>query len=144
MSVVEKLQKQAEIDSHVDEVKKIAADTKEKAKLLQTVVYDNSNPHPAKVAVMFALVLALIWLIYIMFVKPNMSGVWLDTKGNKWIIEQNMCQVKVKMILDGKTVKGTAKITGNIFKFKGIIGVWNYNDVVVFINGGGGMERLRD
>ena len=144
MSVVENLQSQANEANQLEEIKKIAAETKEKGKLLQTTVYDNSNPHPAKVAMIFALILMAIWLIYLLFVKPNMSGVWIDTNGNKWIIEQSVHgDTRVKVIMKGKTIKGKARITGNIFKFKGTVGVWNYNDVVVFMNINGGMERIK-
>ena len=133
-----------DLDSNLKKIKEIAADTKEKAKLLQSVVEDNANPHPAKVAIIFALILATIWLLYIIFVKPNMSGIWIDTQGNKWVVHQTLGDMKVKVITNDRVIKGHGKLTDNIFKFKGYTGVWNYDDVVVFLGSSGGMERVKD
>ena len=70
-----------------------------------------------------------------------MSGVWLDTNGNKWVIEQTLNDIQIKIIKNSKVIKGKAKLTENILKFRDYTGIWNYNDIVVFL-GGGGMERV--
>jgi hypothetical protein len=142
-NITEGLEKENSLAALTKRIEEIAAENKKRAKTLQAIVNDNANPHPAHVALIFALVLAVIWLIYIIFVKPNISGVWIDTKGNKWIIDHSFSSVDVKLITNGKTIKGKAKITDNIFKFKEYTGIWNYNDIVIFI-GGGGMERVKN
>ena len=141
-SNVSALSKEAEEAANIKQIQEIAKKNKAHAEHLTEVVHDNANPHPAYVALIFALVLGVIWLLYIIFIKPNISGVWMDTSGNKWIVEQSFSDVDVKVVTNNRVIRGKAKLTDNIFKFKKYVGVWNYDDVVIFL-GGGGMERVK-
>lgn len=124
------------------EAERIAKETS----LLQKNVYRNSNPHPYAVVLILVLTIALIWLLYTMFVKPVASGEWIDTvSGNVWYVQHNTFTNNVRVvILDSNRkmlFKGCGRLNDGILKVRDIVGIWNYSDMILFV-GGGGLQKV--
>ena len=105
----------------------------EERKLLQKYVYDSANPSPIVIAVIVLAAFAIIYVIYLIFVKPCMSGEWVDIKGNVWLIKHK--------ILTGNVVAECAegihrgKVSDNFVEIGNLAGVWNYGNTIIFIDG---------
>lgn len=100
---------------------------------LKKYVHENANPSPVFVLGIFILVLVILWVLYLMFIKPNASGIWYDDENNMW--EINHCYFRgLTVRLNGENVK--CQISDNLFKCGSLLGIWNYSDIIVFINGG--------
>ncbi len=106
---------------------------KERA-LLQKKVYDLANPSPIFVASVVIAVLLAMYLIYVIFLKPCMSGEWLDHAGNTWDITHNRFTGNFRVRINGEC-KGSGKALDNYVRYGDLIGVWNYGNVIVFTEG---------
>jgi len=104
-----------------------------RAERLQKYIYDNANPSPVLVICIVIGVIFLIWLLYILFLKPSLTGEWYDEKDRKYIL----CHSKITgdLSVNGST-KGVC-VNGNFVKIGDQIGVWNYGNIIMFVNGGG-------
>lgn len=152
----------ADAATHADEQKKIdeyvtsrrasvAKKTKEEADSLQQFVYNNANPNPVVVAFSIIGIIAGLWFLHILFLKPSISGKWSDSDDCIWDIHHNKFtnNISVKRVVRGTGKLSNAKFTetgcgvvmDNLFKYKNIIGVWNYSDVILFVDGGG-LQRI--
>ena len=101
-----------------------AAKAEEERKLLQKTVYDSSNPSPIFVTCMVIGTLLIMYIVYVIFLKPCMSGIWIDIAGNQWYIDHSV----VKNIF-------TVYIDDNYLQFGDLVGVWNYSDQIFFTDG---------
>jgi hypothetical protein len=122
--------------------------------LLQKHIYDNANPNPVIVALCCVMIIVGLFAFYIMFMKPCATGKWHAQDGSLWIIKHNLFNNKlsVKCITRKKTDVGKSKkvifymngkMRDNIFNVGDTVGLWNYSDVVLFMNGGG-MQRIHE
>lgn len=87
------------------------------------------------------LVIGTAYLGYLLFMKPNMTGVWLDSNGRRWYLRHSRLNSKLSVRIDGDGL-GYCSVSDNMVKIGTLIGVWNYNDQVVFLNGEV-IERVR-
>lgn len=106
-----------------------------KAETLQTVIYENANPSPWFIAMAIIGLLLGIWIIYVILLKPNMSGEWYDHNGQQWIIEHGLFN-DLLCVRIAAGPKITCQLSGNTFKCVDKLGVWNYGNVVLFLRGG--------
>lgn len=118
-----------------------AEKTKKEAELLQHYVHLSANPHPIVIALIIFGVFVGLWLLNIIFLKPSVSGEWLNTTGQIWRLSHNKFTGDVCVKTD--TSSGTGEISDNLFMYNGIIGIWNYSDVILFVDGGG-MQRIHN
>jgi hypothetical protein len=117
-------------------VKKVEED----AAVMQKEIFDTINPNPVYVALIIIGILAAIWLLYVLLVKKTICGEWRDTDKCTWFIKQNRFtnDLGITITKNGDIIdRGRGKLSGNVFSYKGNIGVWNQSNVVVFVNGGG-------
>lgn len=133
--------------------KAVVSDTQKKADELQQFIYSNANPNPILVTICVIFVLVGVWLLYVIFVKPSLSGKWRDTDGCIWLIRHN----KFSNSLDiRRTVRGTGEdsnkysidtghgtIIDNMFRYQLVTGIWDYRDIILFISGNG-MQRIHE
>jgi hypothetical protein len=102
--------------------------------LLQKKVYDLSNPSPIFMTVLVVAVVLLMYLIYVLFLKPCMSGEWMDHAGNTWQISHNRFNGNLRVRINGEC-RGSGKVLDNYVNYGDLIGVWNYGNVIVFTEG---------
>jgi hypothetical protein len=108
--------------------------------LVRRIVYDNSNPNPVLIAGIFAGMMIVVWLIYVMMIKPNASGEWHDDKGNRWDLDH--CRMGgITALVGGESVNCT--LSDNMFKCGNMMGIWNYSDVIILV-GGGNLTRVHE
>ncbi len=116
------------------------------AKLLHHDIYKNANPHPLFITLLLICIIGVIWLLYVMFIKPVASGEWIDRqKGHIWFIQHNQFTNKLEVVILSKkgdvVYTGKGKVADYIIKVNGVIGIWDYKDAIVFIEGGG-LQRV--
>lgn len=111
-----------------------AAKAEEERKLLQKTVYDSSNPSPIFVTCMVIGTLLIMYIIYVVFLKPCMSGIWIDTAGNQWYIDHSVVKNIFTVYVDDN-YGGTGYIYDNYLQFGDLVGVWNYSDQIFFTDG---------
>ena len=102
--------------------------------LLQKKIYDVSNPSPIFVAAIVIVVLLVMYIIYVLFLKPCMSGEWLDHAGNEWNISHNRFTGNFRVKINGEC-RGSGKNLDNYVHYGDLIGVWNYHDIIYFTEG---------
>ncbi len=102
--------------------------------LLQKTVYDMANPSPVMVSIIIIIILLAMYLIYVIFLKPCMSGEWMDHAGNTWDITHNRFTGNFRVKINGEC-KGSGKALDNYVRYGDLIGVWNYGNIIVFTEG---------
>lgn len=112
----------------------------EARKLLQKNIYDNSNPSPLFMAIIVLTVLFCLYFVYILFIKPSMTGEWTDISGNIWYIVHNKLTGTLEIEINGYP-KGEGQIIGNLVEYGELTGIWNNANTVVFTEGWS-LERI--
>lgn len=107
--------------------------------MLQKHIYDNANPPPLLIVTISLGVVLTMWIIYMMFLKPDASGEWRDDMNNNYILTHNRFTGNVRVRMNGRC-RGFAKLIDNYFRFGDLVGVWDYGDNISFING---MQLMR-
>jgi len=123
------------------ELLKKAEQAEEERKLLQKTVYDISNPSPALVIGIVLMILIGMYYIYVLYLKPDMTGIWYDEMGNKWIIKHCKFSNTFAVTLNN-TYSGAGALYDNYVQYGNLIGVWDYADNIHFTNGST-LERLQ-
>lgn len=111
-----------------------AAKAEAERKLLQKTVYESSNPSPIFITSMVIGTLLIMYIVYIMFLKPCMSGIWIDNAGNQWYIDHSVFKNIFTVHIDDN-YGGTGYIYDNYLRFGDLVGVWNYSDQIFFTDG---------
>lgn len=106
----------------------------EKKNVIQKFVNDNSNPHPILIAIIMGSFILFIWLYYMILIKPSMCGSWYDENGSSWIIKHNKIFGTVKFYKND-SYYGKGITYDNYINLNDEIGIWDYNDKIIFING---------
>lgn len=121
-------------------LKEVSQKAEQERQLLQKTVYDNANPNPILVTVCIISVIAILYLAYILLLKPCMSGTWIDKTGTNWDISHNKFSNKFTILIDGE-YGGSGKVYDNYVQYGELVGVWNYGDHIQFTDGWG-LTRL--
>lgn len=108
--------------------------------LLQKRVYEVANPSPILITCVVLGVLLMLYIIYMIFLRPCLSGEWVDPSGNIWHIAHNRMSGQFSVCLNGEP-SGSGKVMDNYVQYGDLIGVWNYGRVIVFTEGWH-LERL--
>lgn len=132
---------QADEIERQQKIAQVSANMDMKADYLNRIVHKNANPNPGVIVGSVLVVIGVLYLIYIFGFKPNASGEWYDDQNTQWILEHDAWSDQVSLLVNGKRV-GRGIISDNMFKFQSKIGIWNYNDVILFV-GGGNITRVR-
>jgi hypothetical protein len=106
--------------------------------IVRGVVNENANPSPVLVAVVFAGVMIAAWIIYAMLLKPDVSGTWVDDRNDRWKLKHGVFGSLCATYND-RTVQCT--LSDNMFKCGNLLGIWNYDDVIILV-GGGNLTRV--
>ena len=89
-----------------------------------------------KIVAMF-IVLLIIYILYVIVMKPNVSGRWTDDSGNNYVFKQRLFlsfgKYTAKDTKDAVwNLSGTVK--GPNVSFKNVNGVWDYRNLITFPN----------
>jgi hypothetical protein len=79
------------------------------------------------------------YLAYVYFVTPDMSGSWIDHQGQELTIKHKKFTGELLITVNGMIRRGL--IADNLFKFGDVMGIWNYKNVIVYVDGGG-LQRI--
>jgi len=131
-------QKQIEYENKLQEA---SVRAERERQFLQKTINENANPSPLVIALLVIGVLAALYLFYVFFLKPNLSGEWVDNDGNLWQINHNRLAGTFSVKINNKP-GGSGQVIDNFVSFGEMAGVWNYNNYVVFI-GGWVLERVK-
>ena len=130
--------KTVEKNNEAERIKQIALAEKsnkldEERELLQKYVYSSANPSPVVIAIIVLSAFLVIYVIYLVFVKPCLSGEWSDIRGNVWIINHNILTGNLCVRTDAGELDG--KVSDNFVEVGELTGVWNYGNTVIFVDG---------
>lgn len=127
---------QSEVEERSREIKLQEASRKgeRERQILQKHIYDNANPDPLLIVTIGLGVILTMWILYMLYLKPDSSGEWRDDMNNQYILTHNRFTGNVKLRFNGKC-GGYAKLVDNYFRYGDLIGVWDYADTIVFVNG---------
>lgn len=112
----------------------------EEASALQQFVYDRANPSPVMVALCIVLIICVAWWAHAVFLRPNASGQWVDEADRIWVLHHPIRGEAIALIDGKRSVRVT--IRENLVRCGDRLGVWNYQNVIVWV-GGGGLQRIR-
>lgn len=113
-----------------------AADTiklEQDTRMMRNIVNENANPHPVLIAVLIAGVLLSAWFLYLLLVAPDASGLWVDDLGGRWHFEHDVFG-KLTTTYNGHLVPSS--MSDNMFKSRNLLGIWNYSNVIILVDGG--------
>lgn len=130
---------QAKIDeandkARIENLLKRAQEVERERELLQKTVYKNANPSPIIVASIVIAIIFALYILYILFVKTCASGEWRDHMGNEWYISHNRFTNNFTVTINKKRA-GSGYIRDNYVKFGDLVGVWDYQDKIIFMEG---------
>ena len=107
---------------------------KRESEILTKTIYDISNPSPIVVTAIIIGILLILYVIYIIFLKPSVSGTWIDSLGNEWYLNhntfKNIFTVSINDLPSGKGV-----LYDNYIRYGELIGIWDYSNTILFTNG---------
>jgi len=133
--VIAAIQKEDSMDrSREIKLQEASIKAEQERQILQKHIYDNANPSPLLITTIGLGVILTMWIIYMLYLKPDASGEWLDDMNNQYILTHNRITGNVRVRLNGKC-KGFAKLIDNYFRYGELIGVWDYSDSIMFVNG---------
>lgn len=104
------------------------------ALLLNKTIQSESNPSPIIVCVVIVGSLLIIWGIYLLFLKPCIGGEWRDSVGNMWQIKHKGASTTANVKINGDCA-GKLKVIDNYVRYGDLIGIWDYNNDILFTNG---------
>lgn len=113
---------------------------KKQAMQAQEVIYDVANPSPIILGLVILCLFLVIYLLYTIMIKPNLSGVWTTKRGDRMQIRHGKFSNVLVIVSKGKPIHGSVK--DNLVRIGNLIGIWNYSDVILFANGGS-LTRIR-
>lgn len=114
-------------------------DPEEAQHIVESVIYDMANPNPIYVVIITLTILVLAYLLYKLYVMPNLNGVWIDSYGKKYRVEQNRLTGHFSTEIlntqsneyfpEGKVSMNTVKLTNN---FPYSVGHWDLKNKITF------------
>lgn len=116
------------------QLKEAAIQAERERALLQKKIYDTSNPSPVFVAAIVMTVLLAMYVLYVLFLKPCLSGAWMDHAGNEWDIAHNRFTGNFQVKINGES-SGAGQTLDNYVRYGDLIGVWDYSNLVCFTEG---------
>jgi hypothetical protein len=116
------------IDRHKEVLEK-SRHIEREAIMLQKFIYKNANPDAYIVCVGVILMLALIWLVYYVYVRDNVNGAWYDARGTPYQITQNTLLNSIQCTTNGSEITG--RINGNLVVIGGHAGLWDGQNTIV-------------
>lgn len=127
-----KIEQQKEADMRI--LQEHAKIVEEERNLLQKIVYDVSNPSPIIITCIVLGTLLLMYIVYLVFIKPTLKGNWIDNYGNEYYIKHLPWQLTFYILHNG-AVTGQGRVLDNYISLKDVAGVWNYDDEIIFVDG---------
>lgn len=121
---------QAEVASREAKLKILAEEAERERARLQKIVYDVANPSPAVVLAIGLCVLLAAYVIYCIFIKPNLTGFWYDDKGREWELYQGAFTNYVDVSVSGKD-GGQMKVTDSFVEYGDVYGTWNRGNILI-------------
>lgn len=113
-------------------------DTTQKAEVIKKIVHDNANPHPALICLGVLIVVLVMYICYLIWIRPCASGQWVDESG----VEYNLTHNKLDGRLNGTLYRRQRKvdtmngeIVDNYVVLGNVPGVWDYADNIMLFNG---------
>ena len=128
-----------------DKLQRINAETRRinrDANDLARIVQNNANPNPSVIAGSILIVVGVMYLVYVYWFKPNASGEWYDDTNTQWIIKHDVWSDNISLVING-IPNNYGVMVDNMFKYDNVIGVWNYHDVILLVDGGN-LTRVRN
>lgn len=116
------------------QVQEASRRAEEERNQLYKYLHSNANPSPITLGISIALLLVSMYVIYCLFAKPNASGEWRDSLGGEWMITHGAFSSDAKVRINGKC-GGVIKIIDNFVRYGNLVGVWDYNNEIVFTEG---------
>lgn len=121
---------QGEVLARENRLKQAEIDAEKERARLQKVVYDVANPAPAMVLATGLIVLLAAYVIYCIFIKPNLTGLWYDDMGHEWELYQGAFSSYVDVQLEGKD-GGQMKVTDSFVEYGNVYGTWNRANILI-------------
>lgn len=102
--------------------------------LLQKTLYESANPSPIYITLLVVFIVIVLYIIYMMFFKPCMTGTWLDHTGTEWNIIHNRFtgNFTVKKLNENDSY---GNVADNYVQYGNLTGIWNYKDTIKFLEG---------
>lgn len=120
---------EAEEELRIQQLKETAKRAEQEQQLLQKHVTKLSNPSPLVVLICAGLIIGVVWLVYMYYIKPNISGYWISNDSNIYCIKHDPIQ-------SSATINGhRMTIIDNYLKYNDVIGVWDYSNQIRWLNG---------
>lgn len=117
---------------------KVVQKTMERTVVMQSNIYANANIPPMQVVLICISIVVILYIIHI-FYKPNASGTWMSSDGKEWEISH--CRWFSNIICVSTTMTISGFIRDNLVTINDNIGIWNYGDIILFVDGGG-LQRI--
>jgi hypothetical protein len=115
-------------------IKDKSQQTEQERAMLQKYIYDNANPSPVLIACLAFGLIVILYVLYLLFLKPSTSGEWHDVYGNIWILNHNLLNGRIKVNINGRCA-GSGKVIDNFVRYGDLTGVWDYNNEIAFTEG---------
>lgn len=118
-----------------DNINKQLLENKNNTNILQNILTKSANPSPIYIVLLTIFVLVILWMLHYIFIKPKLTGEWYPDAGNDvWHLKHKFMSNEVSVKINEKD-KGHLKAIDNLIMYNNILGIWNYENTVIFTNG---------
>jgi hypothetical protein len=124
----------AELKEKNEQLGKKLEETENKRQYLQSILNKSANPHPVIIVLIVVSLLVILWFIHYLFIKPDISGEWHSQHNNVWRLNKKFMSNNVSVKINERN-QGSLDVIDNLVEYNGLIGVWNYNNTIVFLDG---------
>ena len=121
-------------EAYYSKLQREANKVEQERKMLQKKIYSDANPSPIFMAGLVVAVLICMYIIYVVLLKPCVSGEWMDHDGNTWDLCQNRFTGTFTVDINDEE-SGMGQVIDNYVSYGDLVGVWNYGNVIAFTEG---------
>ena len=87
-------------------------------------------------------IISIIYLIYVLFIKLSLTGLYVDNKGNLFELYHDRASDNVRIIINNME-SGDATLNGNILNYGNNKGLWDGSNRITFLNNGLKLVRIK-
>ena len=86
--------------------------------------------------------LSVLYLIYILFIKLSLTGLYTDEKGNVYELYHDRASDNVRVLINNEEA-GNAMLSGNIFVYKKNKALWDGVSKIVFLDNNMSLSKIQ-
>lgn len=106
--------------------------------IVESIIYDMSNPNPIYVVILTLSIMVLAYMLYKLYIMPNLNDVWIDSTNKTYVINHNRITGEIE-VMDRHLVVLVGSVHMNAVSLQSIDksvklhGYWDLKNKITFL-----------